>query len=322
MWEQEEFEKHWRNEFPNGEVPQMDLKSVDDIEAELEKCKANLKTLQQALSEEKFKVIYLQTTLARQKKSYDEERWHRKDENLNIDTAKKENEQKSLRTNDKVDRASMRAFDSTKQQAPGSKGSTDQDNVISPVVREMSRISTRTGKPVPVPPRKPSFQKGDIALPAVPPQVGNSVGKPSPSDDIGDASDREYEDGELNENFVKSNLVTPKTNPRESQRTNLHRDALRPFRMSRDFDSSDEGRLSPSCMQTFGKASRGSGCSTPERRSDGYLSSDHEDSSSVSPAQQPPAVSRTFSGLIRPGVLDPSRQRHRRRMAGDPSPGG
>uniref|UniRef100_A0A671S475 Active breakpoint cluster region-related protein-like n=1 Tax=Sinocyclocheilus anshuiensis TaxID=1608454 RepID=A0A671S475_9TELE len=74
MWEQAEFEKHWRNEFPEGEVPVMNLSSVEDIEAELEKCKANLKVLQQALSEEKFKVIYLQTTIA-QKKTYDIERW-------------------------------------------------------------------------------------------------------------------------------------------------------------------------------------------------------------------------------------------------------
>uniref|UniRef100_A0A671KE88 Active breakpoint cluster region-related protein-like n=1 Tax=Sinocyclocheilus anshuiensis TaxID=1608454 RepID=A0A671KE88_9TELE len=73
MWEQAEFEKHWRNEFPDGEAPVMNLSSVEDIGAELEKCKANLKVLQQALSEEKFKVIYLQTTIA-QKKTCDFER--------------------------------------------------------------------------------------------------------------------------------------------------------------------------------------------------------------------------------------------------------
>uniref|UniRef100_A0A672HIU9 ABR activator of RhoGEF and GTPase n=1 Tax=Salarias fasciatus TaxID=181472 RepID=A0A672HIU9_SALFA len=69
MWEQEEFAKHWRNEFPDGEVPQMDLNSVEDIESELEASKANLKRLQKALAEEKFKVIYLQTTMTRQKRT-------------------------------------------------------------------------------------------------------------------------------------------------------------------------------------------------------------------------------------------------------------
>uniref|UniRef100_A0A8C1T684 ABR activator of RhoGEF and GTPase n=1 Tax=Cyprinus carpio TaxID=7962 RepID=A0A8C1T684_CYPCA len=53
----------------------MNLNSVEDIEAELEKCKGNLKVLQQALSEEKFKVIYLQTTIAQKKKTFDIERW-------------------------------------------------------------------------------------------------------------------------------------------------------------------------------------------------------------------------------------------------------
>uniref|UniRef100_A0A3Q1HU01 ABR activator of RhoGEF and GTPase n=1 Tax=Anabas testudineus TaxID=64144 RepID=A0A3Q1HU01_ANATE len=85
MWEQEEFAKHWRNEFPDGEVPQMDLKSVEDIESELETCKANLKRLQKSLAQEKFKVIYLQTTVARQRRS-DPGRFEGKDENFNADT--------------------------------------------------------------------------------------------------------------------------------------------------------------------------------------------------------------------------------------------
>uniref|UniRef100_A0A8B9KEG7 ABR activator of RhoGEF and GTPase n=1 Tax=Astyanax mexicanus TaxID=7994 RepID=A0A8B9KEG7_ASTMX len=55
----------------------MKLSSVEDIEKELERCKANLKTLQQALSEEKFKVIYLQTTIAQKKKSYDVESFNK-----------------------------------------------------------------------------------------------------------------------------------------------------------------------------------------------------------------------------------------------------
>uniref|UniRef100_A0AAQ5WYM7 Active breakpoint cluster region-related protein n=1 Tax=Amphiprion ocellaris TaxID=80972 RepID=A0AAQ5WYM7_AMPOC len=183
MWEQEEFAKHWRNEFPDGEVPEMELNSVEDIESELETCKSNLKRLQKALAEEKFKVIYLQTTMARQRRSDPE--------------------------------------------------------------------SGKTGKPVPIP---------------VPPE----------------SSDREYEDAELNENFVRNNLLAPKSGGRDNQRTsNVYRDNRRPFRHSRDFDSGDDGRLSPSFPQILRRPSRGSGCSTPDRRSDGYLSSDHDDSSSA-----------------------------------------
>lgn len=284
MWEQQEFDKHWKTEFPDGEVPKMDLNSVEDIEMELEKCKANLKTLQRAVSEEKFKVFYLQTIVARREKSYDKERRGSRDENLNTDSAfsKTEPDTKLLRASGKVDKESMSGC--MKLQAPGNKGSADHGSVIQSIARDMTRISSRTGKPVPVPPRKPSFQKGNTTLPGFSQADGNCIGRIGKLNSVSgskEGSDHEYEDEEMNENFVQSNLVTPKTTTRDSQRMNPQRDALRPFRQSKDFDSSDDGRLSPSCMQVPFRASRGSGCSTPDRRSDGYLSSDHEDSSSA-----------------------------------------
>uniref|UniRef100_A0A667ZUL2 ABR activator of RhoGEF and GTPase n=1 Tax=Myripristis murdjan TaxID=586833 RepID=A0A667ZUL2_9TELE len=247
MWEQEEFAKHWRNEFPDGEVPQMDLNSVEDIETELEKCKANLKRLQQALAEEKFKVIYLQTTVARQRRGYDQDRFDGKDENLNADKvgfSKTGDIRKSTRGEDEGHRERTKVSGGAKLHVPGISG-----GVSSSVPRERSRFSGRTGKPAPAVPRKPGLdRRGD------------------------------YEDVELNHNFVRSNLVTPTTHRSDSQRmSNLHRDALRPFRQSRDLDS-DDGRLSPSFIQVHRRTSRGSGCSTPDRRSDGYLSSDHDDS--------------------------------------------
>ncbi|XP_029374457.1 active breakpoint cluster region-related protein isoform X1 [Echeneis naucrates] len=263
MWEQEEFAKHWRNEFPDGEVPQMDLNSVEDIESELETCKSNLKRLQKALAEEKFKVIYLQTTMARQKRN-DPERFEGKDENFNADTFglfNTSNVRKPLRRGDVGDGDRTRVSDSggVRLHAAGHTA-----GICSSFGRERSRFSGNRGKPVPipVPPQKPSFQRGTPACTVPPPN------------DNDESSDREYEDAELNENFVRNNLLAPKTN-----RTTM--DARRPFRHSRDFDSGDDGRLSPSFPHIPRRASRGSGCSTPDRRSDGYLSSDHEDSSSA-----------------------------------------
>ncbi|XP_045895506.1 active breakpoint cluster region-related protein isoform X1 [Micropterus dolomieu] len=262
MWEQEEFAKHWRNEFPDGEVPQMDLNSVEDIESELEISKSNLKRLQKALAEEKFKVIYLQTTMARQKRN-DPERFGGKDENFNADTfalSKTGNMSRPQRRDDESDGQRTRVCDTggVKPHAAGNIAS-----VTSSFGRERSRFSGRTGKPVPipVPPKKPMFLRGDTAPPCVSQPNDNEV-----------ASDKEYEDAELNENFVRNNLLTPKT---------VGRDTRRPFRHSRDFDSGDDGRLSPSFPQIRRRPSRGSGCSTPDRRSDGYLSSDHDDSSSA-----------------------------------------
>ncbi|KAM9846694.1 active breakpoint cluster region-related protein isoform 1-T1 [Aulostomus maculatus] len=264
MWEQEEFAKHWRNEFPDGEVPNMDLHSVKDIESELETCKSNLKRLQKALAEEKFKVIYLQTTMARQKRNEPVESFEGKDVNFNADTFS--DFKKPPRRDDEGDGRRAKVSDSGGVKLPHPSGNSA--GFSSSFGRERSRFSGKTGKPVPipVPPRKPCIQKD-----TVPTRVSHTI-------DNAENSDREYEDEELNENFVRNNLLTPKTVGRVSQRTsNTHR----PFRLSREFDSGDDGRLSPSFPQIRRRASRGSGCSTPDRRSDGYLSSDHDDSSSA-----------------------------------------
>ena len=263
MWEQEEFAKHWRNEFPDGEVPRMDLNSVEDIESELETCKANLKRLQKALAEEKFKVIYLQTTMARQKKT-DAERFEGKDENFNAKTfgfPKTGDVRKPLRRDDEGERTK----DSGGVKLPAA-GYTA--GLSSSFGRERSRFKTGKPVPIPVPPPKSSLQRGDRAA---------AVSK---ANDNEESSDREYEDAELNENFVRNNLLTLKTVGRDGQRTSNAHGRL-PFRHSRDFDSGDDGRQSPSFPRIQHRASHGSRCSTPDRKSDGYLSSDHDDSSSA-----------------------------------------
>ncbi|XP_055019178.1 breakpoint cluster region protein-like, partial [Boleophthalmus pectinirostris] len=265
MWEQEEFAKHWKNEFPDGEVPLMDLKSVDDIESELETCKANLKRLQKSLAEEKFKMIYLQTTMARQKRD-DAERFEGKDENFNADKF-------SFLKEKEIRKSNVRDAEVDSTRLPEPVGVKVHGGVVPALLassfsRERPRFSGKTGKPVPipVPPRISSFQKPATVL----------------VNDNEDISDREYEDAELNENFVRNNLLAPKNLYRDNQRTSsAQRDARRPQRHSRDLDSGDDGRLSPSFPLIQRRPSRGSGCSTPDRRSDGYLSSDHEDSSSV-----------------------------------------
>uniref|UniRef100_A0A4W6EX25 ABR activator of RhoGEF and GTPase n=1 Tax=Lates calcarifer TaxID=8187 RepID=A0A4W6EX25_LATCA len=285
MWEQEEFAKHWRNEFPDGEVPKMDLKSVEDIESELETCKSNLKRLQKALAEEKFKVIYLQTTMARQKRN-DPERFEGKDENFNADTftlSNTGNIRKPLRRYDEGDGDRTVVSDSggVRLHAAGNTA-----GIISAFGRERSRFSGKTGKPVPipVPPERPSYQR-EITAPTAASQPNDNE----------EGSDREYEDAELNENFVRNNLLAPKAGGRDGHRT--HRDTRRPFRHSRDFDSGDDGRLSPSFPHIYNRASRGSGCSTPDRRSDGYLSSDHDDSSSAGNASTTAATGEIEKGL-------------------------
>uniref|UniRef100_A0A3B5K6Q2 ABR activator of RhoGEF and GTPase n=1 Tax=Takifugu rubripes TaxID=31033 RepID=A0A3B5K6Q2_TAKRU len=244
MWEQEEFAKHWRNEFPDGEVPQMNLKSVADIESELESCKRKLKRLQKALAEEKFKVIYLQTAMARRQRS-EPQRLGAKDENFNADpaTSISVNFRKPQRLDEGWDRHRTMVSDpgGVKLQVAGNTA-----GVTSSFIPERSRFSGRTGKPVPipVPPRMLSFNRVE----------------PTPTkNDSEPGSDKEYEDAELNENFVRNNLLTPKSVVGENRRSSSsNRDTRRPFRHSRDFDSGDDGRLSPSFPQVHRRASRGS----------------------------------------------------------------
>lgn len=251
MWEQEEFEKHWRNEFPDGDVPQMNLYSVEDIETELEQCKARLRSLQHELAMEKFKVIYLQTTIAQKRKTYDAERWG---------TREHDGETAAPRA-EKTDRESVRAPPGIRLHPLGGRSVEEPGSAL---VR-----GSKTGKPILVPPRKKSALVKDSAAGSgcAPGRDACDGGRRRDSERD---SDRDYDDVELNENFVRRNLIDP--------RAKETRGSLRPFRFSKDFDSGDDGRLSP-CAPLRG--SFGSGRSTPERRSDGYLSSEHEDSSSV-----------------------------------------
>ncbi|XP_037679436.1 breakpoint cluster region protein [Choloepus didactylus] len=69
------FAEAWRAQFPASEPPRMELRSVGDIERELERCKASIRRLEQEVNQERFRMIYLQTLLAKEKKSYDRQRW-------------------------------------------------------------------------------------------------------------------------------------------------------------------------------------------------------------------------------------------------------
>ncbi|XP_072443109.1 breakpoint cluster region protein isoform X1 [Chiloscyllium punctatum] len=69
------FVEAWKAQFPDSEPPKMELKSVGDIEQELESCKGSIRKLELEVNKERFRMIYLQTLLAKEKKSYDKQRW-------------------------------------------------------------------------------------------------------------------------------------------------------------------------------------------------------------------------------------------------------
>ncbi|XP_078141348.1 breakpoint cluster region protein [Centroberyx gerrardi] len=69
------FVEAWRAQFPEADPPSMELNSLGDIEQELDKCKASIRHLEKEVNKERFRMIYLQTLLAKERKSYDGQRW-------------------------------------------------------------------------------------------------------------------------------------------------------------------------------------------------------------------------------------------------------
>ncbi|XP_076020783.1 breakpoint cluster region protein isoform X2 [Genypterus blacodes] len=69
------FVEAWRAQFPESDPPCMDLNSLGDIEQELDKCKTSIRHMEKEVNKERFRMIYLQTLLAKEKKSYDGHRW-------------------------------------------------------------------------------------------------------------------------------------------------------------------------------------------------------------------------------------------------------
>ncbi|XP_072288611.1 breakpoint cluster region protein isoform X1 [Eucyclogobius newberryi] len=65
----------WKAQFPESDPPCMELNSTGEIEQELYKCKSSIKHLEKEVNKERFRMIYLQTLLAKEKKSYDGQRW-------------------------------------------------------------------------------------------------------------------------------------------------------------------------------------------------------------------------------------------------------
>ncbi|KAK5871697.1 hypothetical protein PBY51_004561 [Eleginops maclovinus] len=65
----------WKAQFPESDPPCMDLNSMGNIEQELDKCKTSIRHLEKEVNKERFRMIYLQTLLAKERKSYDGQRW-------------------------------------------------------------------------------------------------------------------------------------------------------------------------------------------------------------------------------------------------------
>ncbi|KAM5192972.1 breakpoint cluster region protein [Mantella aurantiaca] len=75
MLEPAGFAEAWRAQFPDAEPPRMELRTVRDMEQELERCRVTVRRLERELNRERFRMIYLQTLLAKERRGYDRQRW-------------------------------------------------------------------------------------------------------------------------------------------------------------------------------------------------------------------------------------------------------
>lgn len=69
------FVEAWKAQFPDSDPPEMTLSCVGDIEQELEKCRNSIRRLEMEVNKERFRMIYLQTLLAKERRSHDAQRW-------------------------------------------------------------------------------------------------------------------------------------------------------------------------------------------------------------------------------------------------------
>ncbi|XP_075687884.1 breakpoint cluster region protein [Rhinoderma darwinii] len=75
MLEPAGFAEAWRAQFPDAEPPHMEVRTVRDMEQELERCQVSVRRLERELNRERFRMIYLQTLLAKERRGYDRQRW-------------------------------------------------------------------------------------------------------------------------------------------------------------------------------------------------------------------------------------------------------
>uniref|UniRef100_A0A3P8UQT4 BCR activator of RhoGEF and GTPase n=1 Tax=Cynoglossus semilaevis TaxID=244447 RepID=A0A3P8UQT4_CYNSE len=186
------FLEAWKAQFPDSEPPKMELHSVGGIEHELEKCKSSIRRLEQEVNKERFRMIYLQTLLAKERKSYDKQRWgFRKtplNEGMDPSTAQHGAESQSqgphMQETGVVDRRGFQPLDTpgrTKPRPPPARKSASHGDGLECAFEVPQQVestscdnldglspSKQRGGAVSVSPRRPTLPPPDKELPSDP----------------------------------------------------------------------------------------------------------------------------------------------------------
>uniref|UniRef100_A0A8C9V4W8 BCR activator of RhoGEF and GTPase n=1 Tax=Scleropages formosus TaxID=113540 RepID=A0A8C9V4W8_SCLFO len=189
------FVEAWRAQFPESDPPVMELNSVGDIEQELEKCKASIRRLEMEVNKERFRMIYLQTLLAKERKSYDRHRWGFK-------------RVSQINEGDQPAGMTHRETDETERCKYYGEGEVDGPSSCQQRSGVSSRKSTVTSTPHDKEDTSPKEKPG-MGLGVATSGLGE-LRRPVHRGRSAETScgyDAEYEDTELNPRFLRDNLV-------------------------------------------------------------------------------------------------------------------
>uniref|UniRef100_A0A1A8RC59 Breakpoint cluster region n=2 Tax=Nothobranchius rachovii TaxID=451742 RepID=A0A1A8RC59_9TELE len=149
----------WRAQFPESDPPPMDLSSSGDIEQELDKCKSSIRHLEKEVNKERFRMIYLQTLLAKERKSYDGQRWGFKKTPQASDREKPSGSEKQRSFTDEA---------SSEQQQRGLSKSARSDGHQDEEADGLSQVKQKEGaSPVRQDPEPPDFPVGTGSVAAL-----------------------------------------------------------------------------------------------------------------------------------------------------------
>uniref|UniRef100_A0A8C6YC10 BCR activator of RhoGEF and GTPase n=1 Tax=Naja naja TaxID=35670 RepID=A0A8C6YC10_NAJNA len=206
------FAEAWRAQFNDAEPPAMALRSVGDIEAELERCKASIRRLELEVNKERFRMIYLQTLLAKERKSYDRQRWGFHDGSSEADAAQPGEEERAKPTAaaDEKPREEGAAAGSPGRARPAPSCSRRRLPAATSVERDGAALEYHRERGlVRVNDRDVSERISALGSQAMQLEARKKLPGPPRGRSADAAYDdgAEYEDAELNARFLKDNLL-------------------------------------------------------------------------------------------------------------------
>ncbi|KAM9329763.1 breakpoint cluster region protein [Gastrophryne carolinensis] len=210
MLEPAGFAEAWRAQFPDAEPPRMELRTVRDMEQELERCRATVRRLERELNRERFRMIYLQTLLAKERRGYDRQRWgfEERDPTAGVPDPRQSTpsrEERSLGPGREEKSPEERTRGPGRREPPV--GAAD----LSPVARGPRRLFSLTERDGPEP-RSDQLRRAASHPEGSPRPIQPAEPRRGRSSDSSCGWDGDYDEAELNPRFLRNNALPGPSN--------------------------------------------------------------------------------------------------------------